>query len=178
MACGPIIVSTSFIDACLSGGKVPDLEKHLLDDAEGEKRFDFRLSQSTERALQNKHRLLKDWQIFCTDKVNGGFDTYRDIIVANGGDAYLWNGRQTALKARKRVKNIDKDVSQNQEGDEEDTLFLIGSGDKSEKPLWEKFKGMAKSNGLRPMIVKVDWLLNIAMAQCVRSDPGWVLSEE
>ncbi|CAO2650493.1 Nn.00g017850.m01.CDS01 [Neocucurbitaria sp. VM-36] len=179
LACAPTLVSTSYLDYALKHNKLPPTEKHLLKATDFEEASGFRLAEALERAKQNKHRLLKDWTIFCTQNVGGGFDTYKDIIEANGGKCAMFKGRTTNITASKRSLNTSEaEVSQNQEEDEGDVLYLISDPDKKEFANWAKFRELAKTHDMIPRIVKKDWLLFVAMAQYVHFDPEWELSEE
>jgi hypothetical protein len=179
LACGPTVVSTSYLDYALKQNKLPPPEKHILHDSSFEKQRGFRISEAVERAKQNKQRLLKDWAIFCTDKVAGGFDTFKDITVANGGKCMLWKGRTTSLNPSKRtLDSEDQEVSQNQEEDEGDVLYLISDPNKKEFELWKKFRALAKQHNMTPRIVTTEWLLFVAMAQYVHWDPKWELNED
>ncbi|EMD91559.1 hypothetical protein COCC4DRAFT_57416 [Bipolaris maydis ATCC 48331] len=179
LACAPTLVSTSYLDYALKHNKLPPVNKHLLQDKDFEKVNNFKLSEALDRAKQNRHRLLKDWTIFCTEKVAGGFDTYKDIIEVNGGKCSLWKGRPTTVSASKRILNTsDKEVSQNQVEDEGDVLYLISDADKREFTNWNKFRELAKKHDMIPRIVKTEWLLSVTMAQYVHWDPQWELSEE
>ncbi|CAN9374574.1 unnamed protein product [Alternaria alternata] len=178
LACAPTLVSTTYLDFALKNNKLPPAEKHLLQARDFEEANNFRLSEALERAKQNKHRLLKDWTIFCTEKVGGGFETYKDIVEVNGGKCVLWKGRPTTVSASKRKLNASDEVSQNQVEDEGDVLYLISDADKKEFTNWTKFRELAKRENMVPRIVKTEWLLSVAMAQYVHWDPEWELSEE
>ncbi|KAF2264506.1 hypothetical protein CC78DRAFT_580288 [Lojkania enalia] len=179
LASAPILVSTSYLDYAIRTGKLPPPEKHLLKDPAFEKEHGFRLDEALERAKQNKRHLLKNWTIFCTNQVTGGFDTFKEIIQANGGKVHQWEGRTTTINAAKRsIDFSDEEVSQNQEEDEGDVLYLISEPNKKEIPLWVKFRELAKKHDMIPRIVKTEWLLFVAMAQYVHWDPAWELNEE
>jgi len=178
LACGPMLVTSSFLDYALKNNKLPPPEKHLLTDRQFEKQHGFRLDEALERAKQNHKRLLKDWTIFCSPTVSGGFDTFKDIIVANGGQCHMWKGRTTNVTAAKRTIDDSNEVSQNQEEDEGDVLYLISEANKKEFPNWVKFRELAKKHNMIPRIVKTEWLLFVAMAQYVHWDPEWELNEE
>lgn len=179
MACAPTLVSTSYLDYALKHHKLPPPEHHLLQDSKFEKANKFKISDALQRARQNKHKLLKNWLIFCTPNVAGGFETYKDIIEANGGKCISWKGRTTTVSASKRRLDAqDKEVSQNQVEDEGDVLYLISNADEKEFGLWAKFRELAAKHDMVPRIVKTEWLLNVAMAQYVHWNPEWELSEE
>lgn len=178
LACAPTLVSTTYLDAALKNNKLPPPERHVLDARDFEEANGFRMNEAMARAKQNKHRLLKDWTIFCTENVAGGFATYKDIIEANGGKCSLWKGRTTSITASKRPKNSATEESQNQEEDEGDVLYLISEPDKKEFTNWGKFNEMAKKHDMIPRIVKTEWILCVAMAQYVHYREEWELSEE
>ena len=69
-------------------------------------------------------------------------------------------------------------MSQNQEEDEPDVLYLISELKKDEVPLWKKFRDLAKTHNMVPRIVKTEWLLFVAMAQYVHWDEKWQLNED
>jgi hypothetical protein len=178
LACAPTLVSTTYLDAALKNNKLPPPEKHILEARDFEEANGFRMSDAMSRAKQNKHRLLKDWTIFCTQNVAGGFDTYKDIIEANGGKCAMWKGRTTSITASKRPKNPSTDESQNQTQDEGDVLYLISDPDKREFAHWAKFRELAEKHDMIPRIVKTEWILCVAMAQYVHWKDEWELSEE
>lgn len=181
LACAPTLVSTTYLDYALKNGKLPPPEKHLLEARDFEKTNGFRMDEAVSRAKQNKHRLLKDWTIFCAEKVGGGFDTYKDIIEANGGKCAVWKGRTTHITASKRTvdsSSAANDESQNQKEDEGDVLYLISDPDKREFGNWAKFRELATKHDMIPRIVKTEWLLCVAMSQYVHWKEEWELSEE
>ncbi|KAJ4986683.1 BRCA1 C Terminus domain-containing protein [Stagonosporopsis vannaccii] len=179
MACGPALVGSSYLDFALKNNKLPPPEKHGMDVRDFEKEHGFSMSEAVERALQNKHRLFRDWTIFCTEKVPGGFETYKDIIEANGGKCSLWKGRTTNITATKRLVDASAgEESQNQKEDEGDVLYLISDANSKEFTNWAKFRDLAKKHDMVPRIVKTEWLLINAMAQYVHWKPDWELTEE
>lgn len=179
MACGPALVGSSYLDFALKNNKLPPPERHPMDGRDFEREHGFKMADATERALQNKHRLFRDWTIFCTEKVPGGFETYRDIIEANGGKCSLWKGRTTNITASKRLVNAAAgEESQNQTEDEGDVLYLISDAGSKDHMNWAKFRELAKKHDMIPRIVKTEWLLINAMAQYVHWKPEWELTEE
>lgn len=178
MACGPTLVSSTYLDYALKNDKLPPPEKYPIQDQDFEDTHGINISEAIDRAKQNKHRLLKDWTIFCTDKVAGGFETYNEIIAANGGRCQKWQGRASNVTASKRqIDSQPKEMSQNLEEDEGDVLYLISEPQKSEFKLWEKFRELAKKHDMVPRIVRTEWLLYVAMAQKMHWDEQWELSE-
>ena len=151
--------------------------------------YGFRLAEALERAKKNNHQLLKGWQIFCTEDVHGGYDTFREVVAINGGVCSLYKGR-TGVVISKRSKvqydngndSMDETVAavdQNRSKDEGDTIYLISdpkTGDES--TIWNKFRQMARKHDMKPRIVKPDWLLFVAMAQYIEWDEKWRLSDD
>ncbi|KAJ4296704.1 regulator of Ty1 Transposition [Kalmusia sp. IMI 367209] len=181
LASGPKLVSSEYLDYALKHNKLPLPEKFPLQDKETEKQYALNLTDTVARAKQNKHRLLKDWTIFCTKETEpkNNFDTYKEIIIANGGNCLLWNGRNTTVTASKRkIESQPKEVSQNLEEDDGDILYLISAPLKSQFELWVKFRELAAKHDMIPRIVSPEWLLHVAMAQKMHWKPEWELKEE
>jgi hypothetical protein len=180
LADGPALVSSAFIDYVLKHNKIPAPEKFPIEEKKDfEKIHGINVEDAIERAKQNKHRLLKDWTIFCTQNVTSGFDTYNEIIKANGGRCQMWRGRTTTLNATKRkVDTQPQEVSQNLQEDEGDVLYLISEPKKSEFKMWESFRELAAKHDMKARIVKTEWLLYVAMAQFVHWQDDWELTEE
>lgn len=170
IANAPYIVSSAFLDYCIKNKKVPDPEKYLLDDRESEDRHGFTLSDSLERAAANDHRLLETWQVFCTEQIKGGFDTFKQIVEANGGSCLRYQGRlQMPVKKRKGVESQEEIKEE---------LYLLSGESPAERALWPKFKQMAAKADMVPVICKSDWLLNLAMSQMIDWDEKWALSDD
>ncbi|KAH7130690.1 hypothetical protein B0J11DRAFT_483490 [Dendryphion nanum] len=177
LACGPIIVASSFIDQALKENSIPPFEKHPLKDPDFLNSHGIDLDDAVVRARQNKRRLLKGWQIYCT--AGGNFETYRKIIEANGGQCNMWRGQGSRMTASKRViDTTNQEVSQNQEEDEGDVLYLISGTSAEDIKLWSKFRNLATKHDMIPRIVSTEWPIHIAMAQKIHFDPKWELDEE
>ncbi|KAB2577418.1 BRCT domain-containing protein [Lasiodiplodia theobromae] len=187
----PVVVSTKFLDFCLKEKRVPAPEKFLLSDEEGERRQGIKLTDSIARAEQNRRHLLDGWQIFVTEKVNGGFETFKDIITANGGSCLLWKGRATGIPKRRKVRLdaegdtsmrseplSDDELEMNRTNDKGDTLYLISSTEPDDVKLWPKFRDLARKADMKPRIVKPDWILFVAMAQMIDFDDRWELNDD
>jgi hypothetical protein len=147
MACGPTLVSSSYLDFALKNNRLPPPEKHPLDATDFEREHGFKMTEAIERARQNKQRLLKDWTIFCTPDIAGGISTYRDIIEANGGKCLEWKGKINAATASKRLIGSSGEESQNQKEDEGDVLYLISDPHKKNfrKKEWELTEDIVKA---------------------------------
>ncbi|KAF2145634.1 uncharacterized protein K452DRAFT_356047 [Aplosporella prunicola CBS 121167] len=187
LAAAPHVVSTSFLDDCLRSNRMPDPLSHPLIDREGEKRWGIKLSDTIFRAQQNRGQLLKGWDIFVTENVTGGWETYKDIIKANGGNCLLWKGRATKVSKREVKKSRDTDGDANMDADLDTeaqleanrsndggkSLYLVSGTDQAEVKLWPKFKDVAKKADMTPYIVTPDWILFVTMAQYIHHEERW-----
>jgi hypothetical protein len=167
----PEVVSTSFLDHCLTKKEIPPFHEHWLVDEDGQKKMGSTISETLKRAKQNNRKLLKGWQIFCTDKIAGGFDTYKEIIEVNSGSCHQFKGRVNVIVS-KRVANTDI-PEVNRREDRGDTLYLLSGSTLEEVALKEKFKKMAREAGMVPRVVKPDWLLGITMSQKIYWKDEW-----
>lgn len=172
LAHAPIVISTDFVDDCLSKDERLDPDNYLLDDPAGEQRLGFVLSEAMSRAKNHRGRLLQKMTIYCTEPVKGGFDTYKAIIEANGGTCLLYKGRSSSATVTKL-----NDVNNNPEGmtDEEiEHIYLISGPSPAEIPLWSKFRSMVQAAGKDPRVVETDWLLNSALRQQLHWHDGYM----
>ena len=181
MANAPKVVAATYLDYLLKHHLLQDPEAYLLHDRDAEEKFGINLADSIARAADNDHKLLRGWTIYVTDKVSGGFETYKEIIETNGGTAIPYRGRTGVVLPRRRLR-IDEDPhagleSQNQGGDEETGyVYLVSGTEEEDVRVWTTFRKLAEKQGLQARIVKTDWVLNLAMAQRVEWDDGWELS--
>ena len=162
IAYAPLIISTTFIDACLRDDELHDAEKFLLKDKASEKKYNVTLAQSRERAHQNKNQLLAGRTIFCMRDIHGGFETFRSIAIANGGQCNAYEGRPHNMVGSRRCGSEDELEDEVQK----DAILISGQTESSVK-LWRKFQQMAEGRRKVPRIVKPDWLLETAIAQKV-----------
>jgi len=182
LANAPTVTHISFLDSTLSHKTFDTPEDYPLQDSENESKFGIRLTKTLARAKDNNRRLLRGWTIYVTEHVNGGFDTYKDVIDSNGGTAVIYRGRTGVQLPRRRLR-LDEDPdagleSQNQGGDEEtDFVYLVSGTADEDVKMWATFRKMASKQGLEARIVKTDWLLNLAMRQCVEWDDKWELKD-
>ncbi len=159
MAYAPTIVSTSFIDECLEKNEFLDPEDFLLQDKANEKRFHISLAESQKRAKENRNKLLEGRTIYCVENIHGGFDTYKSIVEANGGQCNLYRGRPGTMLPSRRA---DSETSTAEEASQAE-VFLISGQD--QERLWSKFRQMAEGSRKIPRIVRSEWLIESAMAQ-------------
>lgn len=180
IASAPQVVDTHYLDDILQDEREVD-DIRLLEDKATEKAWGFKLSDALARAQINKHRLFRGWEIYVTDHMPGGFDTYKDIISVNGGNALAFRGsrRGTTLKRRLALDPAAGEESQNQGGEEEyDYVYLVANNTPADKPLWKQFRKLAIEQELRPRVVKADWLLLSALSQRIQWDPEWKWNAE
>ncbi len=159
MAYAPTIVSTSFVDECLEKDEFLDPEDFLLQDKANEKRFHFSLAESQKRAKENRNKLLEGRTIYCVENIHGGFETYKSIVEANGGQCNLYRGRPGTMVPSRRA---DSETSTADEASQAE-VFLISGQD--QERLWSKFRQMAEGSRKIPRIVRSEWLVESAMAQ-------------
>ena len=161
MAYAPTIISTDFIDKCLEKEEIVNPEDFLLKDKANEKRFHFTLAQSQQRAKENRNKLFRGRTIYCVENIHGGFETYKSIVEANGGQCNLYRGRPGTMVPSRRAESETSAT----DDDAEAEVFLISGSDKDQERLWSRFRQMAEGSRKIPRIVRSDWLLASAMAQ-------------
>lgn len=163
IANAPVVVDTSYLDYALQNDALMEGAR-VLSDPEAEAKYDFKLSEALDRAKANAHRLLAGWHIFVTKDVQGGFETYKDIINTNGGAPYLYAGRTGMQIAR---------PPNPREGEEAKEVFLVSGEGEAERKLWKTFRALAGKQGLKPKVVKTEWLLTCCLVQELRWEEGW-----
>jgi hypothetical protein len=167
-------VSTEWFDYCIRNNKLPGANAHLLVDRVEEDKLGFKLEDAIERARKNNRKLLRGWQIFLTEGIVGGWQTYKDIIQANGGMCNLYKGRASMTATKRtfpRETQEEEAVAENQGSDCGDTLYLISGETSKDMELWPKFRELAEKEDMVPKIVNTNWLLNVAMGQRI-VEPG------
>ncbi|KAM5480507.1 regulator of Ty1 Transposition [Microsporum audouinii] len=172
LAHAPVIINSDFITDCLEKNELLDPGNYILKDKASEKKYKFSLEKARLRAQENKQQLLSGHTIYCTEKINGGFDAFKSIIEANGGQCVLYRGRSgTTISGRRSAV----DTSDQAEAEE---VFLISGLDKSSVKLWEKFRTMARDAKRVPKIVRSDWILDIALSQEWRGGDSYEHADE
>ncbi|KAF7860845.1 hypothetical protein EAF04_008363 [Stromatinia cepivora] len=164
LAHGPTVVSDKYIEACIKAGKMLDVEDFPLEDTENEKKHKIKLKDALSRAKVNKGRLLNTVPIYCTTDIDNGVETYKDIAEVNGATFGVYKGRPTIKPTR----------PEDDDGPPE-PVYLISSDKRSEQALYSKFEEMAKAGNMEPRIVKVEWLLDVAMSQQIKWDKKYLL---
>lgn len=174
LAHGPTVLSLDYIEQCLAKNERLDPNDFLLEETAEDTSKGYNLAESVERAKANKGRLLRDYTIYCTEKVRGGFDTYKAIVEENGGTCLLYKARATSAANQSRTDGADEDEDA-QSPSTPEYIYLISGHDKDDMKLWSKFRHMAQSKGRSPRIVHTDWVLDAALRQEVRWDHKYEL---
>lgn len=153
-----------------------DPADYPLVDAASEKRFGFTLKDATARAKENKNKLLQGYRIYCIDSVQGGFEAFKSIVEANGGHCTLFRGR-VSMPSRAPREESDNDSS----GDDDPSrneVYLLSNAVLEHEKIWPRFRQMVQGIDKIPRIVRVDWLLDIAMSQKLRSADGYEMTSD
>lgn len=168
LACAPLVVDTKYLDTALKQNKLVENPAPLFD-REGEERYGFKLSDAIERAAANERQLFDGWTIFVTKDVNGGYDTYKDIVTLNGGSALLYQGRTGLTLPRPRESKDDED--------EANGVYLVSGRTDAELKLVKTFRALADKQGVKARVVETNWLLNAAMSQTISWEDRWEVTE-
>ncbi|KAH7040347.1 uncharacterized protein B0I36DRAFT_391200 [Microdochium trichocladiopsis] len=153
---GATVVSSEWIEDCLDSKKAVDPADYLLKDVESEKKFELKLTTSTERARKNAGKLLAGIPIYCTANIKNGTDSYKAIAEANGAIFMTYAARSGTTI---RPTNPEDDV------DGPEPVYLLSTAQAAETKLWKRFEEMARKGNMEPRVVASDWLLDVAMRQ-------------
>ncbi|CAG8235658.1 unnamed protein product [Penicillium salamii] len=177
LAYGSTIVSTEFITACLQADELLDPSDFPLEDKEAEEKYNFKLDSVTANAKKNKNKMLQGYRIYCVEDIRGGFEAFKSIVEANGGECLLFRGRLTLANNSRREESDEESES---EGDHpaRRELFLLSSASSKHSRAWPRFRQAALDSKKTPQIVRVDWLLDMAMSQSTRTTDGYDLTED
>jgi hypothetical protein len=174
LAYGPAIVNIDFITECLNKNELLDPDDFPLVDKAAEKRFGFSLEKARAKAKKNKNKLLQGYQIYCVESIRGGFEAFKSIVDVNGGTCTLFRGRVSYHSQREESEEDssgEDDLSRKE-------VYLLSSVSPEHQKLWPRFSQLAQSMSKTPRIVRVDWLLDIAMSQELRTAEGYELKED
>lgn len=177
LAYSPVIVNIDFITQCLKKNELLDPEDFELVDQDAEERFSFSLKEAAAKAAKNKNKLLQGYNIYCVDTIRGGFDAFKSIVDANGGQCLLFRGR---VSHKVKQPDSDDDDSDNANGEDElheKEVYLLSSVAPEHQRLWPRFRQMVHEIGKTPRIVRVDWLLDMAMSQEAHAADEYELDE-
>lgn len=162
LAHAPVILSTDFVNDCLSQNKRLEPEDYLLQDPEGEKRNGYKLSESLARAKSNKGQLLRGYSIYCTENIHGGFETYKSIVEVNGGKCLMYRARAGSTATLRAGLDEENDAS---EAGTPGFVYLISGATSEEAKLWPRFRQMIEGMGKNPLVVRHEWMVDLALSQ-------------
>jgi hypothetical protein len=169
-----VIVNIEFITECLKKNELLNSDDFPLVDKAAEKRFGFSLEKARANAKKNKNKLLQGYQIYCVESIRGGFEAFKSIVDINGGTCTLFRGRVSYHSQREE----SEDDSSSESEPSRKELYLLSSVSPEHQKLWPRFSQLAQSMSKTPRIVRVDWLLDIAMSQELRTAEGYELKED
>lgn len=178
LAYAPMIVSTDFVNQCLEKDELLDPADFPLVDKAAETKFKFSLAEASKRAKKNKNNLLRGFRIYCVEDIRGGLDAFKSIVEANGGECLLFRGRLALANNSRREESDDEDGETNDDEAGRNEVFLLSSAESKHARLWPRFRQVAEDVKRTPRIVRVDWLLDMAMSQELRSADEYELSDE
>jgi hypothetical protein len=178
LAYAPMIVSTEFITSCLKNDELLNPLDFPLEDKEAEKKYNFDLSSVTENAKKNKNKMLQGYRIYCVEDVRGGFDAFKSIVEANGGECMLFRGRLALASSSRREESDDEEIEPEDDHPARHEVFLLSSATTKHSRVWSRFRQVALDIQKTPRIVRVDWLLDMAMSQSTRAADEYELTDE
>ena len=173
LAYSPVIVNIDFITQCLKKNELLDPKEFALVDKTAEERFSFSLGEAAAKAKKNKNKLLQGHNIYCVETIRGGFDAFKSIVDANGGNCLLFRGRLAH-----KVQPQDSSDDGSDEDPSETEVYLLSSVIPEHQKLWPRFRQIVQEIGKTPRIVRVDWLLDMAMSQELHAADDYELNEE
>ena len=168
LARGVDVIDSTFIDACLDRGKVPDVQSYMLKDKENEEAIGFSIQKATARARANRGRLLWNVPVYCTAEIKNGPESYRIIAEANGAIFKIYRARGGST--------IKPTTAEEEGGAAPDPVYLLSSTSEAERQLWPRFEEMAARGNMEPRIVVADWLLDVAMKQELSFDRKYLVN--
>ncbi|KAJ5732689.1 hypothetical protein N7493_004170 [Penicillium malachiteum] len=178
LAYAPFIVSTDFITECLKQDELLNPAEFPLVDKAAETKFGFSMVKAIGNAKDNKNKLLKGFRIYCVDDIRGGFDAFKSIVEANGGECLLFRGRLALTNPSRREESDDDDSDMEDNESGRHDVFLLSSAESKHARLWPRFRQVAGDIKRTPRIVRVDWLLDMAMSQELKGVDEYELTEE
>lgn len=101
------------------------------------------------------------------ETIRGGFDAFKSIVEANGGECTLFRGRVSINDTRHDDSSSDAEED-NSDHSMKNDVFLLSGDEPEHAKLWPRFRQMVFEVGKTPRIVNVNWLLDSAMSQEVR----------
>lgn len=171
-----MVLSDEFITQCLKKNELLNPADFPLVDNASEKRFGFILKDATARAEVNKNKLLQGYRIYCVESMHGGFEAFKSIVEANGGICTLFRGR-VSMPSRPKHEESDDDSSDDDDPSRNE-VYLLSNAIPEHERIWPRFRQMVQGIEKTPRVVRVDWLLDIAMSQKLRPADGYELTPD
>ena len=162
LAHAPMYLSTDFVNDCLSRNKRLEPEQYLLQDTEVEDKMGYKLSDAIARAKSNKGQLLQGYTVYCTENIHGGFETYKSIVDVNGGKCLMYRARAGSTATLRARLDEGSDGS---EVEARENVYLVSGTTPDEAKLWPRFRQMIEGMGKNPLVVRHEWVVDIAMLQ-------------
>lgn len=178
LAYAPVIMSTDFVTDCLKQDKLLDPADFPLVDKAAESKYHITLANALERARKNKNQLLRGFRIYCVEDIRGGFDAFKSIVDVNGGECLLFRGRLALANYSRREESDDEESEMETDGPGRNEVFLLSSIEPGHARLWQRFRQVAADVKRTPRIVRVDWLLDMAMSQELKGAEEYELDEQ
>lgn len=172
------MINSKFVTDCLESDELLDPDDYPLEDPHMEKKFKFSLARAQENAKSNKNKLLRGKLIYCLEDVRGGFETYKSIVETNGGQCTLFRGGRYGMTIPSGRAMSETGNGESGEQDHAEEVYLLTGPDTKLSNLWPKFRKMATGSRKVPKIVKMDWMLDIAMSQEWKGTDGYELTED
>ncbi|OJJ97833.1 hypothetical protein ASPACDRAFT_79961 [Aspergillus aculeatus ATCC 16872] len=173
LAYGPVLMNIDFVTQCLKQNALLDPADYTLKDKASEEKYGFKLENARTNAKANKNKLLHGYQIYCVETIRGGFDAFKSIVDANGGQCTLFRGRVSYRSQREESEESSEDDDPSRK-----EVYLLSSTESDQVKTWPRFRSMVLSTGKTPRIVRVEWLLDMAMSQKLHAADAYELSEE
>jgi hypothetical protein len=151
----------------LKAGELLPTDDFILIDKEREKKLGLNLKKSLAKAKANNRKLLDGETVFCTSNVQGGFDTFKAIVEANGGECRLFRGSARG--------GLDTQVSSMEHGNSGDHSSVVLVTNEQDKNAWIPFVKMVEAKRHKASIYGTDWLLDLAMKQEIVYDESYSL---
>jgi hypothetical protein len=177
LAYAPVIMSTEFVDSCLEQDELLDPKDFPLVDKIAESKFHISLAKSLGNAKKNKNKLLRGFRVYCVEDIRGGFEAFKSIVEANGGECLLFRGRLALNNTSRREESDDEDEEMQDDEPARSEAFLLSGAERKHSRLWPRFRQLAGDVKRTPRIVRVDWLLDMAMSQELRAADEYELNE-
>ncbi|KAJ5482667.1 hypothetical protein N7539_006113 [Penicillium diatomitis] len=177
LAYAPVIMHTDFVDECLKQNELLEPKDFPLVDKAAESKYHISLASALQNAKNNQNKLLRGLRVFCIEDIRGGFEAFKSIVEANGGECLLFRGRLALSHNSRREESDDEDEEMQSDEPGRSEVYLLSGPEQKHARLWPRFRQLAGDIKRSPRIVRVDWLLDMAMSQKLRAADEYELNE-